>query len=262
MNLAQKTFSSCLLGGLAFFAASKGEAQVAAAGNNARGQFSQSMPFNGGVPLLSAFNFDYGFGSDHHFGAMTVLPTNNNSVTVGYYDKNFDDSYSWRVAFHTVSNPAIIQNTISGSCRYECKTPLQVPAGFIFVLKGFRIGFPGGTDHQIKTIGVQQGGNELNVWLADKNGDDQFSYEVRYALVPASMIAESGTLRGTGVSMAEGAVMTGRTVIRGFMMHFASSDHHISQIGVIPMTNKIRVNYRDKNGDDTFSWRVLWSRLR
>lgn len=248
-----------------FFAvsvASTALSQASVSGSGARGNVAQTTNFGGTTALLNAFDLNFGFGNDHHIRRVRVLPGEaDGSVAISYHDKNGDDSFAYLASFHGLTNNAIIKNELSGVCNGSCTTTVAIPAGFTFVVRGFDTSFSS-EDHQIKTIGVEHGGTTLRVYMADQNGDDGFSWKVRYALVPNTLIGARGNASGSGTGAAQSAITAGRTVIRGFMFHFTSADHHISRISVRPQGTLLKVAYNDKNADDGFSWRVQWANLR
>ena len=158
---------------------------------------------------------------------------------------------------HQQTSPYPYKKT--GSCRGTCSLPLTVPAGYTFVVRGFSFQFAS-SDHHIKTIGIEHGGTNLNIYYSDKNGDDLYYYEISYALVRTTALKNIANLSGSGVNAASASLNAGRQVIRGFMLNFGG-DHHISKIRIVPDNTSLSVMYRDKNGDDSFSWRVKTASL-
>lgn len=236
-------------------------AQSVVNGGNARGQVTQSLN-TGGVALLSSFDFDFGFGNDHQIARVKVLPSENStSVSVAYNDKNSDDAYNYQAGFWGSYPQNTFTYTKSGSCRGMCSLPFNLPAGYTFVIRGFSLQFAS-SDHHIKTIGIDQSGDALKIHFADKNSDDLFYYTLHYALVGNSALTNYNTLSGSGVNSASATLPYGRHVLLGFMLNFSGTDHHISKIRVAPAGSNLSVIYRDKNGDDSFSWRVKTASLR
>ena len=234
-------------------------AQSLVSGGSVRGQVTQSLT-PGGVSLLNSFDLDFGFGNDHQITRIKVLPNDaSTSVAIAYNDKNSDDSYNYRAGFWGSPTTIAYPYKKSGSCRGSCSLPLTVPAGFTFVLRGFSLQFAS-SDHHIKTIGIEHGGTNLNVYYADKNSDDLFYYEISYALVRTTALKNIANLSGSGVNAASASLNAGRQVLRGFMFNF-STDHHISKLQIAPSNTSLGVVYRDKNGDDSFSWRVKTASL-
>jgi hypothetical protein len=235
------------------------QAQSFVTGGGARGQVTQSLT-TGGVSLLSSFDLDFGFGNDHQITRVKVLPNDaSTSVSVAYNDKNSDDAYNYKAGFWGALPTDAYPYKKTGSCRGRCSLPLTVPQGYVFVLRGFSLQYAS-SDHHIKTIGIDHAGTNLNVYYSDNNGDDLFYYEISYALVRASILKNIGEASGSGVNSASATLATGRQVLRGFLLNFAG-DHHISKIRVAPEFSNLSVFFRDKNGDDSFSWRVKTASL-
>lgn len=244
---------------IALSATHAASAQSFVSGGGARGQTTQSLN-TGGVALLSSFDFDFGFGNDHQITRVKVLPNDaSSSVSVAFHDKNSDDAYNYSAGFWGSLPTDAYPYKKSGSCRGMCSLPLTIPQGYVFVLRGFSLQYAS-SDHHIKTIGIEHNGSAMNVYYADKNSDDLFYYEVSYALVRASTLKNFSNLSGSGVNNASASLSSGRQVIRGFMLNF-STDHHISKIRIQPGFSNLSVVYRDKNGDDAFSWRVQTASL-
>jgi len=234
-------------------------AQSFVSGGPVRGQVTQSLN-TGGVSLLNSFDLDYGFGRDHHLTRIKVLPNDTStSVSIAYNDKNSDDSYNYHAGFWGTPANVAYPYKKTGSCRGQCTLPLTVPDGFTFVLRGFSLQFAS-SDRHIKTIGIEHGGTSLHVYFADNSPDDLFYYDISYALVRNTALKNFANLSGSGVNSASASLNTGRQVIRGFMLNF-TTDHHISKVRIAPNYTNLSVIYRDKNGDDSFSWRVKTASL-
>lgn len=254
-----RSFQMTLLVSLAL-ASGSAAAQVQTSGSGARGSINQSLSFGGSAALLNSFDLDFGFGNDHHITQARIMPDEGaGSVSIAYHDKNGDDSFRWQAGFFGVGGATT--NAVTGSCRGRCQTSVPVPNGYLFVLRGFEVRYSS-ADHMLRTIGVEHGGGQLNVYFADKNSDDLFTYRVRYALVPTSAFTTWNNASGNGVGSATSIIPAGKTVIRGFMFSYASTDHNISRIAIKPQGTQLRLNYNDKNADDSFSWRVQWANLR
>jgi hypothetical protein len=234
-------------------------AQSLVSGGPARGQTNQSLT-TGGVALLNSFDLDFGWGSDHQITRVKVLPSDNSQqVSIAYNDKNSDDAYSYSAGFYGELPTNAYPYRRTGSCRGTCTLPLTIPQGYVFVLRGFSFAFAS-SDHHIKTIGIEHNGTAINVHYADKNSDDLYYYEVSYALVRSTALKNLNTLSGSGVNSASASLASGRQVIRGFLLNF-STDHHISKIRIKPDFTNLSIFYRDRNGDDSFSWRVRTASL-
>lgn len=239
--------------------AAHAHAQVRVGGQNVRGV--QTAPASvGGQPLLSGFRFSFGSGNDHHIEYLQLLPQVT-SVKALFADKNFDDSYSWSASYYPMSNQVSYPRTLTGSCKGDCDATLQVPQGYVFVLQGFDFRFVG-DDHHIDRIAIRQANNNARISFRDKNSDDQYSYTIRYALVRSTAFSGFNSSRGEATSQQRVGVSPGKFVIRGFDVQFTNEDHHISTFGIQEQNSTLTVDYRDKNGDDKFSWVVDWAILK
>lgn len=258
-RLAAALFTTCgALSGTAF------GALAVVSGSNTRGAVTQSLQIGNGTALLSSFDFNFGFGNDHHIRTIKVMPNEDTSqVTTGYYDKNADDAYSFKVGFHPRNDSRIIEREASGSCRGRCTTTVQVPLDYIYVMRGFEFNFSS-ADHQLRTIAVEHGNNVLSVQYNDKNADDAYTWKVRYAMVPVNMVVQTGQSSGSGIGASNSSMPSGLDVaLRGFMLSYTGSgDHHISRVSVLPTNGKITANFHDKNADDGMQFRAQWARLR
>jgi hypothetical protein len=239
---------------------SQASAQSIVSGSGARGEVTQSLPAIGPAALLSSFDLNFGFGNDHQLTRVKVFPIEaRRTVAIAYNDKNSDDAYSYHAGF--VLHPdQVYTNELSGQCRGSCSTPVQVPAGHTFVLRGFDMRFLS-SDHHIRTLGIEHASNQLRIYMSDKNGDDAFAYRIRFAILPNSYFSAISQSSGIAAGVAQTSMFSGRTVIRGFMFNFNNSDHHISRIRIAPDSGTLRVAYHGKNADDPFSWRVHWANL-
>jgi hypothetical protein len=136
---------------------------------------------------------------------------------------------------------------------------LATPAGIVspvFVLKGFRASYSG-TDHHVDQLAVSEKNGGLTVALNDQNDDDLFSFEVTYAYLPRAQFRVVSRMVGVVHRVGGGAIETGPAVIRGFNFDFRTSDHHLSEVGVVmPGDGQLTAHFSDKNGDDQFAYTV------
>ena len=79
---------------------------------------------------------------------------------------------------------------------------MPVIQGFAFDFKPY---FTGGEDHHLKEIGVltRWPSNDLQVYYADKNGDDGFDWEVRLADLANPLDGHVALFRDVGVITEE-----------------------------------------------------------
>lgn len=265
-----------------------GSSSLFAAQREGFGKGRIDPPYSGvenSVPLLDTFYFRFGSGSggvDHHINSILVMPAGDaeivgsgscgpatapGRVTLMYRDKNADDRYFYKVGHDTGRLEAVRRLRICDvGCTGKCERRLPQDGvvgsqlGARFVLVGFELFFTGGRDHHVDEVAVFEENGVLTVMLNDKNDDDVFGYVVDYAWVPS---LESGPLRESRGSNRGGArveLPEGRKVIRGFHFDYQHKDHHLREIGVLTSNgDNLEVFYGDKNGDDPFRWRVLWT---
>ena len=128
-----------------------------------------------------------------------------------YADDNGDDQYSWFVEGATL--PAgTIYNRYPTSGNIEdgggCDTSDVLPETGMgtFVLTGFRLDYVGG-DHHIDKVRVRfiepAEGTRIEVCFDDGNNDDNYTWFVSYAVVPAANILDSGSTGDQFVDPAE-----------------------------------------------------------
>lgn len=245
-----------------------------------------------GVPLLSTFYFRFeragsSKGVDNHINSVLVLPAGEaqdltpsagfpkpeaepGKIELMYKDKDADgstDRYFYKVA-HSVKPFSIARRFqvrdvgCTGKCERTLPRPPGIPPGDLsnlYVLVGFYVFFTGNRDHHLDTLAVSVEGGKLTVEFNDKNDDDVYAYAVDYAVVG---IVGQNIQRGVESGSARGAdrvdVPRGHKLIQGFRFDFNSQDHHMREVGVVSLDDKLEVYYGDKNGDDAFTWRVNW----
>jgi len=138
-------------------------------------------PLGNYVFVLRGVRF-YFHGTDHHIDEVGVIE-NGGRVTTWFNDKNNDDTfityidYAWvpQSRFSTVSE-------ISGRVYTNGGTRRLVPVGDKKVIRGFRFDYVY-DDHHIKEMGIMTNWNSIDVYYGDKNGDDDFDYRVKYAIL-------------------------------------------------------------------------------
>jgi len=138
----------------------------------------------------------YFHGTDHHIDRLSVTESNG-QLTVAYNDKNDDDTFIWEVDYAYVPNSRFTSiSSRTGSAKGAQRA--SIPAGMA-VLRGFTFDFAS-DDHHIRDIGVwMPGSGNLDVFYGDKNVDDTFTWQVRYAILgsttaPATVIDASSVL--------------------------------------------------------------------
>jgi hypothetical protein len=230
-----------------------------------KGPIYVNIPLNG-APLLQSFYTRFK-DTDHHFGALEVAAQTPqlNKATIFFADKDHDDRYFYNVTFAryfgSIFRRTAPRDFCKGTCTFQVQRPAN-PAGQVFVLTGFYVYYRGG-DHHIDRLSIVERNGSVTVAANDKNDDDPFVVEVRYAYIPRSSLAVVSSRRGSARGGQRVPIERGTPVIRGFTFDFRSEDHHIQEIGVMPLTNgQLEVYYSDKNKDDLFDWSVEYAILR
>jgi hypothetical protein len=146
-----------------------------------KGSCIRSIPRPSGdyIFVLRGFYLYY-HGTDHEIDQVGIRE-NNGNLTVAFNDKNDDDTFIWEVDYAYVPR-ALVQSmgTRGGTARGAQRQ--FIPTG-IAVIRGFDFNFRSG-DHHIKEVGaLLWGDGRLDVFYSDRNGDDEFDWSVRWAVV-------------------------------------------------------------------------------
>lgn len=122
----------------------------------------------------------YFAGDDHHIDRVSITESNGN-VTAAFNDKNDDDTFWWELDYAYVPTSRLTEvSTRSGSAAGGARSSIGLG---LALLRGFTFDFSS-EDHHIRDVGVWMPGNgTLDVYYGDKNGDDTFSWSVRYAIL-------------------------------------------------------------------------------
>lgn len=156
---------------------------------------------------------------------------------------------------------------------HRLSMPGELPG--VPVLRGFQIFH--GSQHDLERIEVrlfrdQFDQQELEIIFHDKSpSNDDFSYRVDFAVVPAELVSARGSLQPSPVTGTQRAYITRydakildaeQPVLQGFDLKFENGDHEMDQIGIRLQPGLAEVWYNDKNKDDPFSWSVQFVDLR
>lgn len=141
----------------------------------------------------------YFHGDDHHIDRISLTEANG-VVTAAFNDKNDDDTFWWELDYAYIPNDRFTQRGVSsGSGAGGARS--VIPPG-LAVLRGFTFDFSS-DDHHIRDIGVwMAGGGNLDVFYGDKNGDDTFTWAVRYGIL-GSMFEPPVVIGGVGGGVLE-----------------------------------------------------------
>jgi hypothetical protein len=152
-------------------------------GSETRG-ISTPSPVSDFVFVLLGFQLAFR-GVDHFINEIGIIE-NDGEVTVHYADKNFDDTFLFRLRYAYVpidlfSRWGELRGTRARSFdRRFIESGTSVIRGFHFDFKPY---FTDGEDHRIKQIGVLTADGEVQVAYADQNDDDGFDWVVRYGIL-------------------------------------------------------------------------------
>ncbi|MFZ5747236.1 MAG: hypothetical protein ACOY45_06205 [Pseudomonadota bacterium] len=97
--------------------------------------------------------------------------------------------------------------------------------------------------------------------ISRSNGLRQFKVTVYYTFIPDALISARGSLSGASRFYESGRkpAQGDKVVLRGFLYHFANSDHHLLQLGANPANAAIGrqiVYFQDNNRDDPIQWNM------
>lgn len=135
----------------------------------------------GSVFVLAGFHLFFTGDRDHHIDTLAVLE-DNGKLTIEFSDRNGDDVFGYLVDYAWIPRgPG--QNIRTGEERGETTGGARVslPPGQK-VIRGFRFDFKS-DDHHSREIGVLTGNENLEVFYSDRNGDDPFRWNVRWASI-------------------------------------------------------------------------------
>lgn len=227
--------------------------------DNVLGDRRTAVDFKGKVPLLSGFEFSFKDG-DRHIQSIGIIPANvGNTILTSFRDGSNDDRYQFKYMATLVPANQVIRSFIRGRCATGGRCTKSIPrySGFL-ALTGFKLEFTNG-DHHINRISVQTYGHEVEIHFSDKDGGDPYDYEIHYAFVPESMIAErlrdsqpSNRGQGTG-----GIAAVEPTVLETFIFEFeAWTDNHLKAIGAYQEPYQrvtYNTNFSDNDGKENYS---------
>lgn len=154
---------------------------------NGRETVSLNKPAGDAVFVLTGFAL-YFRGNDHHVDEIGILEEDG-KLTVSYNDKNDDDTFLWRAHYAWIPRQMLTQIGSESRTRARGGERRAMPQG-IPVIRGFRVDFQpyftSGNDHHLREVGVLTGypiDGFMEVYYSDKNADDGFDWEVRWAIL-------------------------------------------------------------------------------
>lgn len=149
---------------------------------------SSILPFRG-VFVLIGFQINFTGGRDRNVDEIAVFEEGG-KLTVILKDSEYDstDTISYAVDY-TWINPLLIRDSGEESGTATGGARVNLPSGKK-VIQGFYFDFSK-ADRPLREIGVITSNKNLEVYYADKYGDDEFKWWVRWAVVGEQVIFPS-----------------------------------------------------------------------
>lgn len=230
-----------------------------------RGEASQPLVTDG-IPLMQSFRFEFTSG-DHHVKEIQLMPHRNGDdrMTVTYRDRNGDDQFQYWARYVDHLGPGY-EAIASGRCRGTCSSRIARPSyatGWKFVVVGFRFEYVN-SDHHIDELTLLEHDAHLTVGLSDRNDDDYFDWQVRYAYIPAT---EFSVPEASGYDFAffgsgyDDIAAGSKPVIEGFDFELWGSpgpaDMHLRALGLdLPGNGTADLWFGDRNPENDDGWLV------
>lgn len=145
-----------------------------------------NSPGAGYVFALRGFRFYYRNG-DHHMNQVGIV-REATGVRTWFNDYNSDDPYTVYVDYawlpsSMVETTGVISGTDDGG---GVQRPLTNASRAI--ISGFKMDYVYGGDHEMREIGVLTRSSDVQVYYGDDNGDDDFTYQVNYAVLRDTLV--------------------------------------------------------------------------
>jgi hypothetical protein len=140
-----------------------------------------ASPGAGYVFALRGFRFYYRNG-DHQMNQVGIL-REATGVRTFFNDKNSDDPYVVYVDYawlpsSMVESTSVVSGTDDGGGVQRAVTNASRS-----VITGFKMDYLYGGDHELQELGVLTRSSDFQVYYGDSNGDDDFAYQVNYAVL-------------------------------------------------------------------------------
>lgn len=141
------------------------------------------------VFVLIGFQLSFQSGVDHHIDEIAVLE-NNGELTVAFNDQHDRALFLWSVQYAYVPRD-LFRELGESSGDHERNEATRMMPGGVAVLRGFRFNFEpyftNGNDHHIRKVALlpTQSSPQSDVFISyrDRNGDDGFDWEYRWAIL-------------------------------------------------------------------------------
>lgn len=214
---------------------------------------------------LCGFYFDWERGTDRHLRGIQAWIHNEGVWNLGYYDSTENDNYHYIIKWQELP-PGTTFHELKG-CGYasfsrHLGTIEDLPG--VPVLVGFYYEFIG-KDHHIRHIKAQviankpQGTVNALIGFEDKNGDDQYYFEIYYAMIPEDRVQGTYYSNGYGNGLIDIPITGSYPTIQGFDLEFSDKDHHVDRVGVLLYPKRATLVFGDKNEDDRYHYRLWWA---
>jgi hypothetical protein len=145
-----------------------------------------SSPGAGYVFALRGFRFYYRNG-DHHMNQVGIL-REANGVRTYFNDQNSDDPYVVYVDYAWLPSSMVARTGTAAGTDDGGGVQTAVANADRAVISGFLMDYLNGGDHHIQELGVLTRTTDVQVYYGDDNQDDDFSYQVDYAVLAASRL--------------------------------------------------------------------------
>ena len=146
-----------------------------------RGSCRETIPYAPSgdyVFVIQSFSLRFRNG-DHHIDRVAILE-DHGRLSVTYADRRSDDDFSFWVDYAYIPRHLLRSVGVKRGSRQLSGRAVAIPWGTVLI-RGFSFDF-NSSDHHLTTIGVDTLHN-LRMHYEDKNGDDRFDWDMRYATV-------------------------------------------------------------------------------
>ena len=145
-----------------------------------------TSPGAGYVFALRGFRFYYRNG-DHQMNQVGIL-REATGVRTFFNDQNSDDPYAVYVDYawlpsSLVEYTGVISGTDDGGGVQRAVTNASRA-----IITGFKMDYVYGGDHEMQEIGIMTRSTDFQVYYGDGNGDDDFTYQVNYAVLRNQLV--------------------------------------------------------------------------
>ena len=228
------------------------------------GSWSLRLP-TGTVPGLVGFDIGWNSG-DNHISVISIGPLTEAAVEEGDYiallkDRRLEGRpISGSVKFMEL--PEVAQHRVVSASRLRGEERLRIPhltSSESFLLTGFYFIYES-DDHNLLQFKVRQMAHNDHIYVnfGDNDGAEPYFAAISYAVVPSALVSQSILIDSrTGIRSDERfSRAPGNAVLQSFEFKFLNGDHKVQRVSIDLADDMIFARFRDKNGDDPFSWRA------